>query len=277
MEFVNLVIPSDLLNPVLDFLASLNTPNNNIAPQTSSAIETKTIKFSAGDIQTTTKYCGEYLDEQNLINTLKNLGIKYREVKTFCQQYPQHIETALERAGKPGTKNPTAMFIATMKNPGEIKSAIVKGDRLDIQPAHPTSDYLADILMSAQHQAKLAQVQQLLTQYEPLIKYKAAEWKQSKAFAHKEIESIISDVIACYINDPVRFATDQITFKITQERWEREAKREAEEKERRAKLDEELDNIAPEKIQAAKKKFREALDKLMAKSNSFTKKEEVDF
>lgn len=275
MEMVNIVIPAEYLNPVLDFLASLNSPNNNITPQTSSAIEVQTIKFCNDDIQSTTKFSLSHSDEQNLIASLKNLGIKYREVKTFCQQFPQHIETALERAGKPGTKNPTAMFIATMKNPGEIKSAIVKGDRLDIQPTHPTSDYLGNILMSAQHQAKLAQVQQLMTQYEDLIKYKAAEWKQSKAFAHKEIESIVSDVIACYINDPVRFASDQLTFKITQERWEREAQRKAEEEERQAKLNEEIDKTDPDTLQAAKKKFREALNKLIAKS-SFAK-EEVDF
>jgi hypothetical protein len=276
MEFVNLVIPAECLNPVLDFLASLNTPNNNLTSQASSAIEVKTIKFCNDDIQSTTKFSLSHLDEQNLIEQLKSLGIKYSEVKKYCQQYPGNIAIALERAGKPGTKRPVAMFISTLKNPGEIKS-IVKSDRLDIQPAHPTSDYLGDILMSPQHQAKLAQVQQLLTQYEALIKYKAAEWKQSKAFAHKEVESIISDVISCYINDPVRFATDQITFKITQERWEREAQRKAEKEKRQAELNEELDNIAPEKIQDAKKKFREALDKLIAKSNSFTKKEEVDF
>ena len=271
MEFVNLVIPSEYLNPVLDFLASLNTPNNNLAPQTSSAIEVKTIKFSASDIQSTTKYCGEYSDEQNLITKLKNLGIKYREVKTFCQQFPQNIEIACERAGKPGTKNPTAMFIATMKNPGEIKTSIVKSDRMAVNNS-PAA------IQSNQHQTQLLQIKQLVTEHKELIEYKAGEWKASKAFAHKDIEMVQADVISSYINDPVRFELDKVAFRAIQQRQQQQAEREAAERQRLADIDKEVSGISQEQRHANLNKLRLALQKALFNSQQFArKKEEVEF
>lgn len=265
MEFVNLVIPSEYLNPVLDFLASINTDNKSITPQASSAIEVQTIKFSSNDIQTTTKYC----DEQNLIDTLKNLGIKYSEVKKYCQLYPENIGVAIERAGKPGTKRPVAMFLATLKNPGEIKS-IVKSDRLAVSNSPAQSN---------QHQAQLLQIKQLVTEHKELIEYKAAEWKASKTFAHKDIEMVQADVISSYINDPVRFELDKVAFKAIQQRQHQQAEREETERQRLANIDKELKNISQEERHANLNRLRLALNKALFNSQQFARKEkeEVEF
>ena len=264
MEFVNLVIPSEYLNPVLDFLASLNTDNKS--PHTSSAIEVQTIKFSAGDIQTTTKYCDEYSDEQYLINTLKNLGIKYSEVKKYCQLYPENISVAIERAAKPGTKRPVAMFLATLKNPGEIKSAIVRSDHLDIQPV--VTD---NIQLSNQQQSQLLQIKQLVTEHKELIEYKASEWKASKAFAHKDIEMVQADVISSYINDPVRLELDKVAFKAIQHRQKQQAEREAVERQRLADIDKEVNQ---EERRANLNRLRLALNKALFNSEKFARKKE---
>lgn len=276
MEFVNLVIPSHMLNPVLDFLASINTDNKSVTPPASSAIEVQTIKFSAGDIQTTNKYCGEYSDEQYLINTLKNLGIKYSEVKKYCQLYPENISVAIERAGKPGTKRPVAMFLATLKNPGEIKSAsaaIVTGDRLDIQQG-----VTGNIQPSAHQQAQLIQAKELVKEHKELIEYKANEWKSSKSFAHKDIEMVQADVIASYINDPVRFELDKVAFKTIQQRHQLQAEQEAEERQRLADIEKEVNAISQEQRHANLNRLRLALNKALFNSQQFArKKEEVEF
>lgn len=199
-----------------------------------------------------------------LSERLESIGVKLtKEIEKLISDHPQNLEYAIASASQNWVKNPSAVF----------KKRIVEGGELQ-ERSHLVKSQPSNIQSTQQHNtAQMVLVREIMSEAD-LIEYKAAEWKLDKNFSHKDLEFIKADVIASYLNNPIRLELDRAAMAAVKERKQREFEREQAEIVRLKAIEDEVKQLTPEQRQSNIQKIKAALNGFL---NSPLHKEEVLF
>ena len=201
----------------------------------------------------------------NLPDRLESIGIKFtKEIEKLISDHPQNLEYAIACASESWVKNPLAVF----------KKRIVEGGELQERSHDLVKSQPSNIQSVQQHNtAQRVLVREIMSEAD-LIEYKAAEWKLDKNFSHKDLEFIKADVIASYLNNPIRLELDRAAMAAVKERKQREFEREQAEVARLKAIEDEVKALTPEQRKSNIDKIKAALNGFL---NSPLHKEEVSF
>lgn len=200
-----------------------------------------------------------------LSERLESIGIKLtKEIEKLISDHPQNLEYAIACCGQSWVKNPLAVF----------KKRIVEGGEIQERSHSLVKSQPSNIQSSQQHNtAQMMLVREIMSEAD-LIEYKAAEWKLDKNFSHKDLEFIKADVIASYLNNPIRLELDRAAMAAVRERKQREFEKEEAEKARLKAIEEEVKQLTPEQRRSNIERIKQALNGFL---NSPLNREEVLF
>lgn len=202
-----------------------------------------------------------------LSERLETIGVKLtKEIEKLISDNPQNLEYAIACCGQSWVKNPLAVFKKRIVEGGEIQErspGLVKSGPNNIQSSQQ------------HHQSQMMLVREIMSESD-LIEHKAIEWKtdSKSGFAHKELEFIKADVIASYLNNPIRLELDRAAMAAVRERKQREFEREEAEKARLKAIDDEVKALTPEERKSNIERIKQALNGFL---NSPLNREEVLF
>lgn len=203
-----------------------------------------------------------------LSERLESIGIKLtKEIEKLISDHPQNLEYAIACASENWVKNPLAVFKKRLIEGGEIQErspGLVKSQPSNIQSTQQ------------HHQSQMMLVREIMSESD-LIEHKAIEWKtdSKSGFAHKELEFIKADVIASYLNNPIRLELDRAAMAAVRERKQREFEREQAEIARLKAIEDEVKQLTPEQRRSNIDKIKAALNGFL--NSPLNKQEEVLF
>ena len=207
----------------------------------------------------------------NISERLESIGIKYtKEIENLIGQYPENLEYAIICASENWVKNPLAVFKKRIVEGGEIQ-----GRSHSLVNSNPNNSNIQSI---QQHNtAQMVLVREIMQESE-LIDYKANEWKTDpkSGFHHKELEFVKADVIASYLNNPIRLELDRAAMQAVRERKQQEFERDEAERLRLKAIEDEVKALTPEQRRSNIDRIKQALNGFL-NSSQLNNKEEVLF